>query len=119
MGSCEAPQESARSKAILAARIRCIVGPCARLVRSGAHMTHLPHRSRSRALSKGAGRIRKSIEAARVEFEGKMLQVTVSIGISTIQVASSPRASVMAVRSADDALYEAKERGRNNSVFRS
>jgi diguanylate cyclase (GGDEF)-like protein len=77
----------------------------------------MPHTDGPGALTV-AERIRRAIAATPVDFEGQTLQVTVSIGITTIQDASSPRAFVMAMRSADDALYEAKVGGRNKSSLK-
>lgn len=77
----------------------------------------MPHTDGPGALI-GAERIRKLIAETPVEFEGKTLQVTVSIGVTSLQDASSPRAAVIAVGTADDALYEAKVSGRNRSVLK-
>ncbi len=60
-----------------------------------------------------AERIRKAVAATSVSFEGKSLQVTMSIGITVIDKPSEKRAGVLALRRADDALYEAKSAGRN------
>ncbi|MCP4679290.1 MAG: GGDEF domain-containing protein [Deltaproteobacteria bacterium] len=60
-----------------------------------------------------AERVRKSIEQTQVEFEGKILKVTVSIGVTVIENPTESRAGILAIRRADDALYTAKEAGRN------
>ena len=61
-----------------------------------------------------AERIRVSVEAAAINFEGRSIPVTVSIGI-----ASAPEHTAAAdalVGDADEALYAAKEAGRNRVV---
>jgi len=55
-------------------------------------------------------RIRSAIEQAQCEFEGKKLRVTASIGIAQSLARQSPSALV---HSADEALYAAKQSGRN------
>lgn len=70
----------------------------------------LPGVDDSRALAIGES-IRSSIETMEFEFDGKDVQVTISIGIST-----SPQHGTTAdelVAQADAALYRAKESGRN------
>ncbi len=58
-----------------------------------------------------AGRIRKSVEDMDVTLDGKLIGVTVSIGAASYpQDVTSKQALVKA---ADDALYAAKEDGRN------
>lgn len=58
-------------------------------------------------------RVRRSIEKMVVEYEGKHLKVTISIGVAQVDPEKGKRAAVIGIRSADDALYEAKEAGRN------
>lgn len=60
-----------------------------------------------------AERIRRALEAMTVLAEGKPLKVTVSIGVTVIDHAGEKRAGILAIRRADDALYEAKAAGRN------
>ena len=65
-----------------------------------------------------ADRIRSTVHALRIELEGKVIQVTISIGTSTYATAMLPAcaASDIAVRlieAADSALYRAKHNGRN------
>lgn len=62
-----------------------------------------------------AERIRQTIEATVIEYEqGKTLNITVSIGISTL---TESETSVDLIKRADDALYYAKEHGRNQVKF--
>lgn len=60
-----------------------------------------------------AERIRAAIENMAVESEGKQLKITISIGVTVIKNPQEKRSGVLAVRRADDALYEAKAAGRN------
>ena len=60
-----------------------------------------------------AERIRRALEAMEVVSDGTRLSVTVSIGGTIITNASDKRAGILALRRADDALYEAKAAGRN------
>ncbi len=57
-----------------------------------------------------AERVRKAIEATKIEFEGKTLNVTASIGVA--EVARGEEAEKL-VRRSDDAVYFSKEAGRN------
>jgi diguanylate cyclase (GGDEF)-like protein len=59
----------------------------------------------------GAERLRKSVEESPVEFEGKMIPVTISIGVA--QVHESHGRPEDALTAADEALYESKRGGRN------
>ncbi len=62
-----------------------------------------------------AERIRATIEAAVFDFEGTIIPVTCSIGVTSLQ--ECPAASVLEfVSNADAALYEAKRSGRNRVV---
>lgn len=58
----------------------------------------------------GAERIRSAIEKMIVEFQGKQLEVTTSIGLA--QIAPGEQVAHVLKR-ADDALYESKAAGRN------
>lgn len=60
-----------------------------------------------------AERIRESLAGLRAEWEGAQLQITASIGGVTLVGTRDKRAAIHAIRAADDALYEAKESGRN------
>jgi two-component system cell cycle response regulator len=60
-------------------------------------------------------RLRKSVEQHQFCFEGKIIQVTVSIGISHMP-APAVRAAEDLIALADKALYEAKNGGRNRVV---
>ncbi len=61
---------------------------------------------------KSAERLRRQIEATSVEWGGKALSVTVSLGVASWPVAHASTAEEI-VTCADDAMYYAKEHGRN------
>lgn len=61
-----------------------------------------------------AERVRKAIEAAVVSFEGKDLRVTASIGLA--EIAGGEQVDQL-IRRADDAVYAAKDDGRNCSFW--
>ncbi|MCG8448330.1 MAG: GGDEF domain-containing protein [Pirellulales bacterium] len=55
-------------------------------------------------------RLRKVIEGMEVDFEGKRLNVTASMGVA--EITNGEDAAIL-VRRADDSVYEAKKAGRN------
>ena len=57
-----------------------------------------------------AGRLREAVEELKVEFEGQPIPVTSSFGVSISADVDTPEALVA---KADEALYEAKNAGRN------
>ncbi len=61
-----------------------------------------------------AERIRKALEATKIEFEGKTLSVTASIGLCE---ASEEDAPATMIRRSDEAIYGAKGAGRNCSYW--
>lgn len=58
-----------------------------------------------------AERVRTTIEAMRIPFEGKTLNVTTSLGLATIDAGDDVTSLI---KRADDALYMSKDAGRNN-----
>ena len=60
-----------------------------------------------------AERLRKRIEAYEYPGQEKALHVTISIGISIFPDDATEK--LMLIKKADDALYRAKEAGRNNT----
>ena len=60
-----------------------------------------------------AERIRRALQATAVVVDGTRLSVTVSIGVTVVVNPTERRAGTLAIRRADDALYEAKAAGRN------
>jgi len=73
----------------------------------------LPETDREGALS-FAEHIRERVEAEPVEFEGETIQVTISVGVATIQGEAIDSDAL--IRMADENLYEAKRSGRNRVV---
>ncbi len=63
------------------------------------------------AAARAAERIRVAIEKARFEWEGKLISVTVSVGVSALR--ADEKLPDFMVRRADEALYEAKRTGKN------
>lgn len=61
-----------------------------------------------------ANRLRRSIEALDIEWEGHIIKITISIGVA---VASGNLSSDGLFEQADSALYAAKRGGRNRVVF--
>ncbi|MGI8549877.1 MAG: diguanylate cyclase [Dehalococcoidia bacterium] len=62
-----------------------------------------------------AERLRRAVEAMRVDQEGKQIQITCSFGVGAYLECGDSSAAVL--RSADEALYRAKEAGRNRAIL--
>jgi len=63
-----------------------------------------------------AERIRKTIEAEKIDYLGQIISVTTSIGIATLENSNFETIEDL-IRTADEFLYEAKEKGRNQTIF--
>jgi diguanylate cyclase (GGDEF)-like protein len=63
------------------------------------------------AASRVGERIRVAIEKARYEWDGKLIAVTISVGVSALR--SDEKVPDFMVRRADEALYQAKRTGKN------
>ena len=63
-----------------------------------------------------ARRFRLAIERLEVEFQGKKLHVTVSVGVATIPAVGPFETAEQLFQRADAALYQAKHQGRNCAV---
>lgn len=74
----------------------------------------LPDVAIDRAMSM-AERIRECVERARFPFDGKALQVSVSIGVAALSIHGDEGIETLVSR-ADEALYAAKKAGRNRVV---
>lgn len=61
-----------------------------------------------------AERARKKIEEMHVPFDGRKLNVTISLGVAQADAGETPESLI---RRADDALYAAKNAGRNRSYL--
>jgi len=70
----------------------------------------LPSTPRTRGIST-ADRLRQSVQESDIAFRGERLPVTMSLGVAAYPEDASEGEALM--RSADQALYEAKRRGRN------
>lgn len=64
-----------------------------------------------------AERLRTAIEQEKVNYRNQTIGVTVSIGIATLENKNFETIEDL-IRSADEHLYEAKEGGRNRTVFK-
>ncbi len=60
-----------------------------------------------------AERLRRAIEGTAIDVEGHMVKVTISIGITTYNLASGHSGKAKFIQSADRGLYLSKESGRN------
>jgi len=58
-------------------------------------------------------RLRRSIEAAHLSYQGQTLKVTVSVGVVVYATADGSRCCADLIRAADRLLYRAKDAGRN------
>ena len=85
------------------------IRPCVPLWRRGIRRDHAQYGDR-RLPAIAAERVRTAIEAMEVQFEGKQLKVTASVGLAEIGAGED---GVKLVRRADDAVYASKEAGRN------
>jgi diguanylate cyclase (GGDEF)-like protein len=74
----------------------------------------LPNTNRKAAKDIAEG-IRKAIESERINKEGQLIKITVSIGVASYQKAHGNKALLL-FEDADKALYQAKEQGRNQTV---
>jgi diguanylate cyclase (GGDEF)-like protein/PAS domain S-box-containing protein len=62
-----------------------------------------------------AERLRRDLERSEITFEGRALRITVSVGVASMDPLDSGIAPVMS--RADEALYHAKDGGRNRVVI--
>lgn len=58
-------------------------------------------------------KLRKAIEKAQFHYHGKRVPITISFGVASFQEQDDPES---VFQRADEALYDAKEQGRNKSV---
>lgn len=66
-----------------------------------------------------AEKLRADVEASSVRHEGATIQVTISVGVATINAPTryGPEVEADLIRRADEAMYEAKTSGRNRVVI--
>jgi diguanylate cyclase (GGDEF)-like protein len=64
-----------------------------------------------------AERLRSAVEESEVEFEGKRLHVTISLGVAAFQVPAREVTPAVAIKLADEQLYAAKGAGRNKALL--
>lgn len=64
-----------------------------------------------------AERLRKAIEAEKIMHRGKPIQITISIGIATLEGNNFQTIEDL-IQKADEHLYEAKEGGRNRTIVK-
>ncbi len=62
-----------------------------------------------------AERLRRGVEALEVEYQGSIMKITISLGVSTYDWVERISETTMIER-ADEALYKSKEKGRNRST---
>lgn len=58
-------------------------------------------------------RLREAVEENQIEFEGKSLSVTISVGVAVFQSPDRALTATTAIKQADQQLYAAKQGGRN------
>jgi diguanylate cyclase (GGDEF)-like protein len=65
-----------------------------------------------------AEKLRADVEASPVRHDGATVEVTISVGVATIDVPRrySPEVEAELIRRADEAMYQAKSGGRNRVV---
>jgi len=68
-----------------------------------------------------AEKLRADVEASSVRYEGQSIQVTISVGVATIDAPTryGPEIEADLIRRADEAMYQAKTGGRNRIVISS
>ncbi|GAB4431322.1 MAG: hypothetical protein Kow002_19610 [Anaerolineales bacterium] len=64
-----------------------------------------------------AERMRTSVEAANLLFNGQKLQLTISLGISTFDYRNNTESLNTLIAQADHALYRSKQQGRNKTTI--
>lgn len=80
----------------------------------GEEFVILVNRPSETGLQKLAERLRTRVAAEQVEFESKRIPVSVSIGVAmAIPGRSDPDAGAKLIAAADEAMYRAKQAGRN------
>ncbi len=85
----------------------------------GEEFVVILHETDEDCLAETAERIRASIEALEVDYEGKTLSVTASVGAAGVQEIEHLAEGSALLKLADECLYEAKNSGRNRTVVRS
>jgi diguanylate cyclase (GGDEF)-like protein len=86
----------------------------------GEEFVVLVHQPTEKGLEKLSERLRQSVESGAFWFEGKRVAVTISIGAAIVlPERDAGDLALRLVSAADEAMYEAKQNGRNQSRVRS
>lgn len=84
----------------------------------GEEFVVILHETDETVLAETAERIRATIEALSISYEGKTLKVTASLGGAAVSTIDHLDEGPALLKMADECLYEAKESGRNRVVVR-
>ncbi|HEX2966315.1 MAG TPA: GGDEF domain-containing protein [Syntrophorhabdaceae bacterium] len=68
----------------------------------------------SEAAVNAAERLRFAVEAERFLYDGRLIRITISVGVATYQ---DGRDTQLLIKKADDALYRAKKEGKNRICY--
>ena len=75
----------------------------------------LPETNKSEAVQT-AERLREAVKNSAIDYEGRLIKVTISLGVKVLDAKNLNMPSLSYIRSADEALYNAKKLGRDRVV---